>query len=49
MAYLIVFILVILSGNAEQKKKYLGRLLEEPLLAAYCKKHLNLAMRQVIK
>lgn len=27
---------VILTGNAEQKKKYLGRLVEEPLLAAYC-------------
>uniref|UniRef100_A0A023FVN4 Putative medium-chain acyl-coa dehydrogenase n=1 Tax=Amblyomma parvum TaxID=251391 RepID=A0A023FVN4_AMBPA len=27
---------VILSGNEEQKKKYLGRLIEEPLLAAYC-------------
>ncbi|XP_055914955.1 medium-chain specific acyl-CoA dehydrogenase, mitochondrial isoform X2 [Eupeodes corollae] len=27
---------VLLSGNAEQKKKYLGRLLEEPLVAAYC-------------
>lgn len=27
---------VILSGNKEQKKKYLGRLLEEPLVAAYC-------------
>lgn len=27
---------VVLAGNAEQKKKYLGRLLEEPLLAAYC-------------
>ncbi|EDV50437.1 probable medium-chain specific acyl-CoA dehydrogenase, mitochondrial [Drosophila erecta] len=26
---------VILSGNKEQKKKYLGRLLEEPLVAAY--------------
>jgi acyl-CoA dehydrogenase len=26
---------VILSGNTEQKKKYLGRLLEEPLVAAY--------------
>ncbi|CAO1325434.1 unnamed protein product [Diamesa hyperborea] len=26
---------VILSGNAEQKKKYLGRLLDEPLVAAY--------------
>lgn len=24
---------VILSGNLEQKKKYLGRLLEEPLVA----------------
>lgn len=41
MAYLIIFILVILSGNAEQKKKYLGRLLEEPLLAAYCKNPLK--------
>lgn len=27
---------VILSGNAEQKKKYLGRLIDEPLVAAYC-------------
>ncbi|CAD7080767.1 unnamed protein product [Hermetia illucens] len=27
---------VILSGNEAQKKKYLGRLLEEPLVAAYC-------------
>ncbi|KAH9360092.1 hypothetical protein HPB48_014619 [Haemaphysalis longicornis] len=27
---------VILAGNEEQKKKYLGRLTEEPLLAAYC-------------
>lgn len=27
---------VILSGNLEQQKKYLGRLLEEPLVAAYC-------------
>ncbi|KAL1435371.1 hypothetical protein MTO96_010992 [Rhipicephalus appendiculatus] len=27
---------VILSGTEEQKKKYLGRLTEEPLLAAYC-------------
>lgn len=27
---------MILSGNAEQKKKYLGRLVEEPLVAAYC-------------
>uniref|UniRef100_A0A1B0DB39 Medium-chain specific acyl-CoA dehydrogenase, mitochondrial n=1 Tax=Phlebotomus papatasi TaxID=29031 RepID=A0A1B0DB39_PHLPP len=26
---------VVLSGNTEQKKKYLGRLLEEPLVAAY--------------
>lgn len=26
---------VILSGSPEQKKKYLGRLLEEPLVAAY--------------
>lgn len=26
---------VILSGNAEQKKKYLGRLIDEPLVAAY--------------
>ncbi|XP_069190564.1 medium-chain specific acyl-CoA dehydrogenase, mitochondrial isoform X1 [Procambarus clarkii] len=26
---------VILAGNAEQKKKYLGRLLEEPLICAY--------------
>lgn len=27
---------VILAGTPEQKKKYLGRLVEEPLLAAYC-------------
>ncbi|KRT86103.1 hypothetical protein AMK59_1915, partial [Oryctes borbonicus] len=27
---------VILNGNKEQHKKYLGRLLEEPLIAAYC-------------
>lgn len=27
---------IILSANAEQKKKYLGRLVEEPLVAAYC-------------
>lgn len=27
---------VILAGNEEQKKKYLGRLVEEPLVAAYC-------------
>ncbi|XP_068633742.1 medium-chain specific acyl-CoA dehydrogenase, mitochondrial isoform X3 [Battus philenor] len=27
---------VILAGNKEQQKKYLGRLIEEPLLAAYC-------------
>ncbi|XP_055844332.1 medium-chain specific acyl-CoA dehydrogenase, mitochondrial [Episyrphus balteatus] len=27
---------VLLSGNEAQKKKYLGRLLEEPLVAAYC-------------
>lgn len=27
---------VVLAGNQEQKKKYLGRLLEEPLIAAYC-------------
>lgn len=26
---------IILSGNHEQKKKYLGRLVEEPLIAAY--------------
>ena len=26
---------VILAGNAEQKKKYLGRLVDEPLVAAY--------------
>lgn len=25
-----------IAGSAEQKKKYLGRLIEEPLLAAYC-------------
>ncbi|KAL9989523.1 hypothetical protein ACROYT_G004084 [Oculina patagonica] len=27
---------VILAGNKEQKKKYLGRMVEEPLMAAYC-------------
>ncbi|XP_040359366.1 probable medium-chain specific acyl-CoA dehydrogenase, mitochondrial isoform X2 [Ixodes scapularis] len=27
---------LILAGNDAQKKKYLGRLIEEPLLAAYC-------------
>ncbi|CAH0547145.1 unnamed protein product [Brassicogethes aeneus] len=27
---------VIIAGNKEQKKKYLGRLIEEPLVAAYC-------------
>ncbi|XP_064457394.1 medium-chain specific acyl-CoA dehydrogenase, mitochondrial-like isoform X1 [Ornithodoros turicata] len=27
---------VIIAGNEEQKKKYLGRLISEPLLAAYC-------------
>jgi alkylation response protein AidB-like acyl-CoA dehydrogenase len=27
---------VLIAGNAEQKKKYLGRLLEEPIVAAYC-------------
>lgn len=27
---------IILSANAAQKKKYLGRLVEEPLVAAYC-------------
>ena len=27
---------IILSANEAQKKKYLGRLLEEPLVAAYC-------------
>lgn len=27
---------VILAGNEAQKKKYLGRLLEEPLMCAYC-------------
>ncbi|XP_017779073.1 PREDICTED: probable medium-chain specific acyl-CoA dehydrogenase, mitochondrial [Nicrophorus vespilloides] len=27
---------IILAGNTEQKKKYLGRLVEEPLVAAYC-------------
>lgn len=27
---------VLISGNMEQKKKYLGRLLEELLVAAYC-------------
>ncbi|GJQ79028.1 hypothetical protein Trydic_g189 [Trypoxylus dichotomus] len=27
---------VIVAGNKEQQKKYLGRLIEEPLVAAYC-------------
>ncbi|KAL1130595.1 hypothetical protein AAG570_011841 [Ranatra chinensis] len=27
---------VLIAGNEQQKKKYLGRLIEEPLLAAYC-------------
>ncbi|XP_077986363.1 medium-chain specific acyl-CoA dehydrogenase, mitochondrial-like [Glandiceps talaboti] len=27
---------VILAGNHEQKQKYLGRLMQEPLVAAYC-------------
>lgn len=27
---------VIMAGNKQQQKKYLGRLLEEPLVAAYC-------------
>ncbi|XP_055318317.1 medium-chain specific acyl-CoA dehydrogenase, mitochondrial [Sitodiplosis mosellana] len=27
---------VIISGNPEQHKKYLGRLIEEPLMAGYC-------------
>lgn len=27
---------VLIAGNKEQQKKYLGRLLEEPLVAAYC-------------
>ncbi|KAF7273477.1 medium-chain acyl-CoA dehydrogenase [Rhynchophorus ferrugineus] len=27
---------VLLTGTPEQKKKYLGRLIEEPLVAAYC-------------
>ncbi|XP_014286889.1 medium-chain specific acyl-CoA dehydrogenase, mitochondrial [Halyomorpha halys] len=27
---------VLIAGNDAQKKKYLGRLIEEPLLAAYC-------------
>lgn len=27
---------VILAGNEEQKKKYLGRMTESPLIAAYC-------------
>ncbi|KAI6661127.1 Medium-chain specific acyl-CoA dehydrogenase, mitochondrial isoform X1 [Oopsacas minuta] len=27
---------VIIAGNEEQKKKYLGRMTEEPLIAAYC-------------
>ncbi|XP_045510183.1 probable medium-chain specific acyl-CoA dehydrogenase, mitochondrial isoform X5 [Colias croceus] len=27
---------VIIAGNKEQQKKYLGRLIEEPIVAAYC-------------
>lgn len=27
---------VLIAGNTEQKKKYLGRLIEEPLVAGYC-------------
>lgn len=27
---------VLIAGNKEQQKKYLGRLIEEPLVAAYC-------------
>lgn len=27
---------VLIAGNKEQKKKYLGRLIDEPLVAAYC-------------
>lgn len=27
---------VIIAGNEEQKKKYLGRMVEEPLMCAYC-------------
>ncbi|ODN02990.1 putative medium-chain specific acyl-CoA dehydrogenase, mitochondrial [Orchesella cincta] len=27
---------VLVGGNEEQKKKYLGRLIDEPLIAAYC-------------
>lgn len=27
---------VLIAGSTEQKKKYLGRLIEEPLVAAYC-------------
>ena len=27
---------VIIAGNDAQKKKYLGRMTEEPLMAAYC-------------
>lgn len=27
---------VIIAGNPEQQKKYLGRLIEEPLVAGYC-------------
>lgn len=27
---------VLVAGNTEQKKKYLGRLIEEPLVAGYC-------------
>ncbi|XP_006004877.1 medium-chain specific acyl-CoA dehydrogenase, mitochondrial isoform X1 [Latimeria chalumnae] len=27
---------VIIAGNEQQKKKYLGRLMEEPLMCAYC-------------
>lgn len=25
-----------IAGSTEQKRKYLGRLVEEPLVAAYC-------------
>ena len=27
---------IMLAGNDEQKKKYLGRIIEEPIMCAYC-------------
>ena len=27
---------IMLAGNEEQKKKYLGRIIEEPIMCAYC-------------